>query len=35
MARQDEKNDLFTQASFLYGGNADYIDQLYAEYKKN
>ncbi|KEC55260.1 2-oxoglutarate dehydrogenase E1 component [Bartonella rochalimae] len=35
MARQDEKNDLFTQTSFLYGGNADYIDQLYAEYKKN
>ncbi|AQX19019.1 MULTISPECIES: 2-oxoglutarate dehydrogenase E1 component [unclassified Bartonella] len=35
MARQDEKNDLFTQTSFLYGGNADYINQLYAEYKKN
>lgn len=35
MARQDQSNDLFAQTSFLYGGNADYIDQLYAEYEKN
>ncbi|MCZ2203532.1 2-oxoglutarate dehydrogenase E1 component [Bartonella sp. A05] len=35
MARQDEVNNLFAQTSFLYGGNADYIDQLYAEYEKN
>ncbi|WP_297322484.1 2-oxoglutarate dehydrogenase E1 component [uncultured Bartonella sp.] len=35
MARQDQTNDLFEQTSFLYGGNADYIDQLYAEYEKN
>ncbi|WP_332059977.1 2-oxoglutarate dehydrogenase E1 component [Bartonella sp. CB74] len=35
MARQDDMNGLFAQTSFLYGGNADYIDQLYAEYEKN
>jgi len=35
MARQDQSNDLFAQTSFLYGGNADYIDQLYAEYEKD
>ncbi|EJF91598.1 2-oxoglutarate dehydrogenase E1 component [Bartonella tamiae] len=35
MARQDQSNDLYEQTSFLYGGNADYIDQLYAEYEKN
>ncbi|WP_208433660.1 2-oxoglutarate dehydrogenase E1 component [Bartonella taylorii] len=35
MARQDEINSLFAKTSFLYGGNADYIDQLYAEYEKN
>ncbi|WP_336293782.1 2-oxoglutarate dehydrogenase E1 component [Bartonella sp. CB169] len=35
MARQDEINSLFAQTSFLYGGNADYIDQLYAEYEKD
>ncbi|WP_156850588.1 2-oxoglutarate dehydrogenase E1 component [Bartonella refiksaydamii] len=35
MARQDEINGLFAKTSFLYGGNADYIDQLYAEYEKN
>ncbi|EJF85179.1 2-oxoglutarate dehydrogenase E1 component [Candidatus Bartonella washoeensis] len=35
MARQDDINSLFAQTSFLYGGNADYIDQLYAEYEKN
>ncbi|WP_144751793.1 MULTISPECIES: 2-oxoglutarate dehydrogenase E1 component [Bartonella] len=35
MARHDEINSLFAQTSFLYGGNADYIDQLYAEYEKD
>ncbi|CDO47680.1 2-oxoglutarate dehydrogenase subunit E1 [Bartonella henselae] len=35
MARQDEINSLFAQTSFLYGGNADYIDQLYADYEKD
>ncbi|WP_455474129.1 2-oxoglutarate dehydrogenase E1 component [Bartonella sp. B30(2025)] len=35
MARQGDINNLFAQTSFLYGGNADYIDQLYAEYEKN
>ncbi|WP_455479393.1 2-oxoglutarate dehydrogenase E1 component [Bartonella sp. B23] len=35
MARQDEINSLFAQTSFLYGGNADYIDQLYAKYEKD
>lgn len=35
MAKQDEINSLFAKTSFLYGGNADYIDQLYAEYEKN
>ncbi|WP_332065215.1 2-oxoglutarate dehydrogenase E1 component [Bartonella sp. CB189] len=35
MARKDDINSLFAQTSFLYGGNADYIDQLYAEYEKN
>jgi len=35
MARQEQANNLFALTSFLYGGNADYIDQLYVEYKKN
>ncbi|ALE03246.1 2-oxoglutarate dehydrogenase E1 component [Bartonella ancashensis] len=35
MAKQDKINDLFAQTSFLYGGNANYISQLYAEYEKN
>ncbi len=30
MARQDQANDLFSLTSFLYGGNADYIERLYA-----
>ncbi len=30
MARQDQANDLFSLTSFLYGGNADYIEGLYA-----
>ncbi|GHA24445.1 2-oxoglutarate dehydrogenase subunit E1 [Devosia pacifica] len=34
MTRQ-EKNDTFLLTSFLYGGNADYIEQLYARYKND
>ncbi|RWE15071.1 MAG: 2-oxoglutarate dehydrogenase E1 component [Mesorhizobium sp.] len=33
MARQDQSNDQFSLTSFLYGGNADYIDELYAAYE--
>ncbi|MCD7058339.1 2-oxoglutarate dehydrogenase E1 component [Pelagibacterium xiamenense] len=32
MARQDQ-NEAFLLTSFLYGGNADYIEDLYARYK--
>jgi 2-oxoglutarate dehydrogenase E1 component len=32
MSRQ-HTNSAFAQTSFLYGGNADYIDQLYARYE--
>ncbi|ODN72265.1 2-oxoglutarate dehydrogenase E1 component [Methylobrevis pamukkalensis] len=32
MARQD-LNDIFAQTSFLYGGNADYIEELHARYQ--
>jgi 2-oxoglutarate dehydrogenase E1 component len=32
MTRQ-EKNDTFLLTSFLYGGNADYIEDLYSRYK--
>ena len=32
MTRQ-EKNDAFLLTSFLYGGNADYIEQLYSRFK--
>lgn len=35
MARQDQTNDQFSLTSFLYGGNADYIDALYAAYEDN
>jgi hypothetical protein len=31
MARTDELNDIFAQTSFLYGGNAHYIEELYAQ----
>ncbi|MDJ1157362.1 2-oxoglutarate dehydrogenase E1 component [Chelatococcus sp. SYSU_G07232] len=34
MARQDA-NDIFAQTSFLYGGNAAYIEDLYARYEQN
>ncbi len=33
MSRQDQANDQFSLTSFLYGGNADYIEDLYARYK--
>jgi 2-oxoglutarate dehydrogenase E1 component len=33
MARQDQANDQFSLTSFLYGGNADYIDELYASWQ--
>ncbi|SMH27366.1 2-oxoglutarate dehydrogenase E1 component [Mesorhizobium australicum] len=35
MARQDQANDQFSVTSFLYGGNADYIEQLYADWQAN
>ncbi|WP_370931426.1 2-oxoglutarate dehydrogenase E1 component [Bartonella sp. DGB1] len=35
MSRQDKANDIFNETSFLYGSNASYIDQLYAQYKIN
>ena len=34
MARQD-LNDMFAQTAFLYGGNAAYLDDLYARYQQN
>ena len=34
MSRQ-ELNQSLLQTSFLYGGNADYIEQLYARYAKD
>jgi 2-oxoglutarate dehydrogenase E1 component len=34
MARQDA-NEAFTQTAFLYGGNAAYIEQLYARYNQD
>ncbi len=33
MARQEQANDVFALTSFLYGGNADYIEKLYAKYE--
>lgn len=33
MARQDQANDQFSLTSFLYGGNADYIEALYSSYQ--
>ena len=32
MSRQDA-NAAFARTSFLYGGNADYLDDLYARYE--
>jgi len=34
MARQDA-NEAFSQTSFLYGGNASYIEELFAQYQQN
>jgi 2-oxoglutarate dehydrogenase E1 component len=34
MARQDQ-NDAFARTSFLQGANADYIEELYAQYQNN
>ncbi|TDQ61637.1 2-oxoglutarate dehydrogenase E1 component [Maritalea mobilis] len=34
MTRQ-EQNSAFLLTSFLYGGNADYIEELYAKYQEN
>ena len=33
MARQDQANDQFSLTSFLYGGNADYIETLHAAWQ--
>ena len=35
MSRQDQANDRFSVTSFLYGGNAAYIEKLQASYKKD
>src|SRR5690606_15035904 len=35
MARQDQANDQFSLTSFLYGGNADYIETLYAAWQES
>ena len=35
MSRQDQANDRFSVTSFLYGGNAAYIEELQASYEKN
>ncbi len=35
MARQDQANEQFSGTSFLYGGNADYIERLYAAWQEN
>ena len=33
MARHDQANDQFSLTSFLYGGNADYIEELYSSFQ--
>ena len=35
MQRQDQANDQFSLTSFLYGGNADYIEALHAAYEED
>ncbi|MCG6859513.1 MAG: 2-oxoglutarate dehydrogenase E1 component [Salaquimonas sp.] len=35
MARTNEQNDIFEQTSFLYGGNAGYVEELQARYLDN
>ncbi len=32
---RDRANEMFEATSFLYGGNADYIEDLYARYQEN
>jgi 2-oxoglutarate dehydrogenase E1 component len=32
---RDSANEMFEATSFLYGGNADYIEDLYARYQEN
>ncbi|MBV8767716.1 MAG: hypothetical protein JO094_02355, partial [Hyphomicrobiales bacterium] len=34
MARQ-VPNEAFSKSSFLYGGNAAYVEQLYDEYRRD
>ena len=34
MSRQDQ-NDAFSKSSFLYGGNAAYVEQLYDDYQRD
>ncbi|MGN6470855.1 MAG: 2-oxoglutarate dehydrogenase E1 component, partial [Rhizobiaceae bacterium] len=33
--RQDQANDQFSLTSFLYGGNASYVEELQAQYEKD
>ena len=35
MARSNQANETFAHTSFLYGGNADYIEDLYARYEED
>ncbi|QBK29167.1 2-oxoglutarate dehydrogenase E1 component [Roseitalea porphyridii] len=35
MARKDQANDIFAGTSFLYGGNALYIEQMQARYEED
>ncbi len=35
MVRQDQANDEFSVTSFLYGGNADYLEQLQAAWEQD
>ena len=35
MARQEQANDIFALTSFLYGGNAHYIEELQAQYEND
>jgi len=32
---RESGNDIFNQTSFLYGGNAAYIEELYARFQEN
>ncbi|MEL6200751.1 MAG: 2-oxoglutarate dehydrogenase E1 component [Pseudomonadota bacterium] len=35
MARKDQQNDMMAETSFLYGGNAVYIEQMHAKWLDN